>query len=275
MKDLSTMLRVLHQEGGLFTDISEKLGDFSADSVAVTLSTTGFVYLGYHKPFTSVYLSLATASTGSRSVEVEAFDGTSWGYCRKADDTTGLARSGNVQWDPPSTNAEASVNSETLFWVRLSVGVSTSAMSLKAISQLFSDDRDLLTLNPRILDADFLLGQTSHELHHVSARDEIVQAFRNKGRRGKGSSDVWGNLTFWDLYDVQEVRLAAAHLAASKVFMTVANSGQSDDRWLAKARFHKGEYEKAVKLAYASFADSVSGNDKPQAMVGPNFLRRG
>jgi len=274
MKDLSTMLTVLHYEG-TFTDISEKLGDFGDGTAAVTLTATGSLYLGYTKPFTSAYISLATASTGSRTLQVEAFDGTSWGYCRKVDDTNGLTRSGNIQWTPPASNAKATVGGNEQYWVRLSVGTATSATSLKAVSQLFSDDRDLLALNPRILDADFLLGQASHELHHVMSRDEIVQAFRNKGRRGRDSAQLWTTLTFWDLYDVQEVRLAAAHLAASKVFMTVANSGQADDRWLAKARFHKGEYEKAIKVAYTSFADDVSGGQKPQTLVGVNILRRG
>jgi len=269
------MLRVLHYEG-TFVDVSDPLGDFSTDTSAVTLTNTGSLYVGYRKPFSSLYISLAAPSTGTRDVEVEAFDGTSWNYCRRVDDTKGFTRSGGIQWELPETHSEATVDGERLFWVRLSVGVSTSAMTVKALSQLFSDDRDLLTLNPRILDADFLLGQSSHELHHVAARDEIVQLFRNRGARGKAATKtLYTNLTFWDLCDVQQVRLASAHLAASKVFMVVANSGQQDDRWLAKARYHNGEYDKAIKLAFTSFADDMSGDAKPQQMTGVVIMKRG
>jgi hypothetical protein len=276
MKDLSTMLTVLVEASSIFSDKSAALCDFGSDTESVTLATSDSLYLGYTKQLTSVFFQFATPSTSSRTVSVFAFNGSSWVQCVALDDTKGFTRSGNITWRLPTSVTETTVNSTNAWWIKITVSANTTAMSVQAISQVFSDDRDLLVLNPKILDSGFLLGQASHILHHEAARDEIVQKFRNKGLYGRSTdTDKYQNLTFWDLLDFQEVRLAAAHLATSKVFALAGNASDANDRWVVKAREHKAAYEKNVELAFLTYDRLGDGSSTEPTIVACHVLRRG
>jgi hypothetical protein len=76
------------------------------------------------------------------------------------------------------------------------------------------------------------------------------------------------------LVDIQEVRLAACHLALSKIFLLVANASDASDRWLMKAKQHKAEYDKAIDVAFLTY-DRIGSNVTTPTIVGCAIMRRG
>lgn len=273
MKDLASRLTIL--SGPTFVDSSDALCDFSVDSATITLLSTDYLYVGFEKPISSLFFYLTTPSTGSRSLKVEMFNQGSWGTRKSIDDTAGLTRSGFVTWEIPDQPVVCNVNSTSMFWVRFSVTVATSATVFRAISSLFSDDRELKKEFPSILNTNFLIGGTTdHYMIHETCRNDIVQYFRKKGLRRLGADSYMKKFMAFDIMDIDEVRTAATYLALSKIFSNVANSANQDDNWLAKSRMYKKMADEALNTAYVTW-DSVSdGSKNSQDQVANITLHR-
>jgi len=273
MRDLLTRLTILTEASSVFADKSDALMDFGNDTESVTLTTADKLYIGYQKMIRSVFFLINTPSTGSRKIKVEFFDGSSWVEAYSVDDTKGFTRSGFISWDLPLDDAEkVTVNSEELWWVRLSVTVNTSAVALQAVSGVFSDDAELKKEFPRIMDTGFLLGQTSHALIHEATRDEIVQKFRNKGVRSK-FADKYRRLTFWDLMDFQELKQGATLLALSKILSNVADSGKGDN-WGAKSSMFAKKADLALDLAFTTYDRWGESDEDVASDTTVVYLRR-
>ena len=132
-------------------------------------------------------------------------------------------------------------------------------MVLRALSGLFSDDNELVKEFPKILDSQFLLGQTNHLLIHETVRNDIVQHFRKKGIRRITSEGFWKKFSHWDIMDVDEVKTAATYLALSKIFSNVSNSAKAEDAWTAKSREYKKKYDSAIDIAYMTWDKYSNG----------------
>jgi hypothetical protein len=183
-----------------------------------------------------------------------------WDAVQSIDDTKGLTRAGFIQWMLPSEDIdEGTVNSVKKYWAKITVGTATSAIVLRAISGLFSDDNELLKEFPKILDAQFLLGQPNHLLIHETCRNDIVQHFRRRGMRRLKNDCYWKKFSHWDVMDIDEVKTAATYLALSKIFHNVANSAKQEDNWSSKSSYYKKEYDKAIDNAYLTWDKYSNG----------------
>jgi hypothetical protein len=162
-----------------------------------------------------------------------------------------------------------------MFWHRFSVSVSTSAVVYRAISALFSDDRELKKEFPSIMGTNFLLGGTTdHYLIHETCRNDIVQYFRKKGLRRLGADSFMKKFMAYDIMDVDEVRTAATYLALSKIFSNVANSANEEDNWLAKSKTYKKMAEEALNTAYITWDTVSDGAKNEQSQVANITLHR-
>lgn len=273
MKDIQSRLTILNFDGAAYTDISDALCDFGADTEDVTLVSAGYLYLGFPKPISGSYFHLTTENDTPLSVSVSIYKTTGWFTPTFLDDTKGFTRSGFISWELPEEGVIATyVNGAELYWHRLSVSTDSDEMTVNAISALFCDDNDLVKEFPDILDTSFLLGKASHILIHEASRDEIVQLFRNRGLRTIRNA-FYKRLTFWDIMDVQEVRMAARYLALSKIFENVANYDK-DDNWRQKSRMYQAKYERAIDLAYLTWDRLQDGSIGIQRDITVGVLSR-
>jgi hypothetical protein len=262
MKDIATRLTILHDDGTDFTDLSDSLCDFGQDDETVELLAGGFIYLGYHKPISSFFVLLKTSNDTAAAMSVQISNGVSFADVEFLDDTRGLTRSGHVQLTLPEVEdmGAQEIDGRNLHWTRLALSTDSSEMDITGISGLFSDDRDLVREFRDIMDQSFLLGATSHVLIHESVRDEIVQIFRNRGLRTE-KANLYRRLNFWDILDVQEVRLAACYLALARIFENVANYDK-DDNWRKKSYIYQGKFDKAIQLAWLTYDATQTGDTK-------------
>ena len=260
MKDLASLLTVLH--GPTYTDISAAVCDFAVDSATVTLTAGQYLWVGFEKPISSLFFYLTTPSTGSRGLTVAMYNSNivAWDNVVSLDDTAGLTRSGFVTWTLPTQMSKATVNGIEKYWVRLTCDTSTSAMVIRALSALFSDDRELKREFPSILNSMFLLGGTTdHYLIHESCRNDIVAYFRRKGLKRLGDDGNRKKFAAFDIMDIDEVRAAATYLALSKIFNNVGNSASNEDNWLAKSKHYKKLYDENINLAYLTWDERSDG----------------
>jgi hypothetical protein len=276
MKDIASRLTILIENAGVFTDVSDSLCDFGIDTTTVTLTSSSVLWLGYRKPITSCFFYAQAYSTGTRSITVQGNTDAGVETLQLLDDTKGLTRIGGLTWIYPDARlgVETVVNGIKLHWLKITVSHDTSEMIIKAISGLFSDDRDIAREFAKINESGFRLGQPDHILTHESARDELVQMLRNRGLRTVSQSlAVYRRLVFWDLLDIQEVRLAATYLALSKIFENVANAN-SDDNWRVKSNIFRGKADKAFELAFITFDRMQDGDGNVQRDITVGVLSR-
>jgi hypothetical protein len=275
VKDIHSRLTI--QYGATFTDVSDSLSDFAVDNATITLLNTDSLWVGFEKPISSLFFYLTTPSTSARKVTVSMFNANinAWDVVQSSDDTAGFTRSGFLSWILPDQISLASVNTVSQYWVKINVDTSTTAMVVRAVSALFSDDRELKKEFPSILNSNFLLGGTTdHYLIHETCRNDIVQYFRKKGLRRLGADAIRKKFMAFDIMDIDEVRTAATYLALSKIFSNVANSANEEDNWLAKSRKYKKMSDEALNTAYLTWDHSSDGAKNEQDQIANITLHR-
>ena len=259
--DSNTKLTVLHNASGVFTDYTRDCFDFSRDTATITIATsTGYLYIGFSKPFNSVYIDLTTPNTNAATLSMDYWNGTSYSSLAGAyDDTKGFTRSGFITWNRNQTNQVAnSVNSTSLYWIRLTPSATTSATVFTGISFLFADDQDLKTEVPEIADSNHLAGKTSHILTHMAVRNQIIQDLRNKDYTTTNeTTGLKQDLTVWDILDANQLKQSAIYLALSKIYFNFSDA--PEDVYSIKSAKYYSKYEKALALARISIDSDNDG----------------
>lgn len=272
MIDPDTKLTIFHDDNGTFVDHSDEAADYSRDDFTVELvAADDFLYIGFRKDISGVYVQLTTPNTNASELSAEVYNGTSWVGHDITDETKGLTRSGFIFWDRPAQDA-AEVNSVSLNWIRIKTDVDHSATAIRAINLVFSDD-NLLKQEFYSIDHEQILpgNETSHILTHVSVRNRIMQKLRNLGyvkwRNGDPTRPRKYKLDQWDLLDVFEIRQAATYMALEKIFFEIADG--PDDNWYQKYEDYKQLADEAFALALSSIDtddDGVKDADENQAV---------
>jgi hypothetical protein len=274
MIDFRNSLEVIYSDNmGNFFNYKNKACDFSRDDFEVTLDTDETLYVGFYKPFNSVYVDSITPNSATGTVIGKYWDGTTFsvmeGY---SDETLNLTRSGFITWERnQDTEQPTVVNGLTKYWYKFTTDVKTSAIKFNALNLLFCDDQTLKNKFNKILSDEFLDGETTHNKVHATCRDEIVETFRRQGYTKYNASvlkssvkDTIGilSITAWDLHDIFEVKEASAYLALSKIFFDF--SDKADDIWMIKSKEYMGRYEENMNLAKVSLDLDDDGIVEPQ-----------
>lgn len=253
-------LTVLHDDNSSFVDHSKNAIDYARDTFSVEMvAAEDFIYIGYYKPISAVYVSMNTASTTDTTLDGEYWNGSAWtelvGY---GDDSRALQRSGFIQWDRNQTDEEATtVNGSELFWYRFTIGADSSVCVLNGINIVFSDDEDL---KKELFEYQEFLptNETSFLLNHVSARDEIIQHIRNSGRYKQNQNNGRNlDLNAFDVLNINQLNKASAYLVMANIMANVLTD--PDGLFREKERYYRGKFNSAMDLFYLDLDTDDNG----------------
>lgn len=268
MLDPKYRLTIKFDDNSSFTDYSMQAFDYGRDTFQITMvAAEDYLYIGYEKPFHCVYVDLTTANTNANTFTAQFYNGTTWvnldGFY---DETKGFTRSAFIRWNKNQTNqAATTINSLSKFYVRLRPSVDHSATTISGISVVFSDDQDL---KQEFFQIDRFLptGQATHILHHVAARDEIIQKLKNDGRAKVNlSSGEYKDLDMWDILEHEQIRNASKYLTLSKIFFN--RSDAPDDIYMNRSEKFRSLFNKAIDLFFLDLDQDDDGLKDPEEQL--------
>lgn len=278
MVDLNSQLTIKHSDSGVFSDYSFKSNSFERDTYTLSHeSATDYLYVGYKKPISSIYINHKTTYVTDGTLTAEYYNGSIWvslnGF---SDDTISFKRSGFIRWPLSQiSQAQNSVDGLNLYWYRFKSSVDRALFVIAGINIVFADDYDLSLEQPLINSEEFRGTQTSHILIHVAARNEILQKFKNDDYIKQDSSGNYVDINAWDLHDILEVHQAAVFLAISKLYSNMSDS--KDDVWSQKATVYLSKYEKMINVARLSLDlndDGVEQSSEQKQESGVRYMVR-
>lgn len=237
-------------------DLSLSLENYILDDATVELLTTDSIDVGYFKPINSLFIEL-TAQVIANKIEIEFWNGSSWSVVETIDKTNGLTRSGFISWERNlDTQTETTLHGKVLYWYRLKVLTNDiPALELKGINLVFSDDTDLKSAYPDVM--EYLHdGQTSFISYHQSARDFIINYLRNKGKT-VSKYGVYKMLDQFDLHNYEEMKQASKYKAMAMIFFN--ESDAVDDKWYQKAKDFDRLYGEAISMDFLSIDANNDG----------------
>lgn len=241
------------------TDYSAELENYISDTVALTLLDSDYLYVGYKKPINAFYVAGYNMNTNTSVLTVEYYNGSAFtDVTNLSDKTSGLARDGFVSWDRNLTNEDATtINSLEKYWYRISVDVTTSAMTLYGLNLLLSDDLDIKELETNLVSSDYFPdGFASFLPYHQSARNEIIQRLRNEGN-GVYNGVTFYDLTVFDLLDYTQLKEASKHLAISNIYFNLSDS--IDDKYYQRYQEYRKRYDENYRVFYLSIDTNDDG----------------
>lgn len=211
------------------TEITGFLTQPNSANKVVALTTSDFLYLGFHGRFASRYFQVGVANAVVSALTVEQWNGTAWVAVDDLVDQTSvggatLAQSGFISWvnnetwvESTQTGVDADVS---LFWVRISVSANlTGTTALKSILNVYSDDTLLAAYFPELVsDTNYLpSGKVNFLDQHVAAKDLVVLRLKQRKMIADESQII----------DANDVAIAAVYAAAKLILQPIATSESS------------------------------------------------
>lgn len=244
--DLRNRLHVIYSDGGVETNISMEAQDFKRDSVQLTLTTDDFIYFGYRKVINAIYIQLNQFNSNTSSLSFEYYSTSGWKSIEVSDDTKALSRSGFVTWERPTDAANVTVDGITACWLRFAPNDDLTVIELQALNLIFSDDNDVCSEVPSLIDACFYpQGQSSHILTHVSARNYIMGRLRSLGYI-KLTANGEENVNQWDILDIYELRQASTYFTIAQIYLNLSDN--VDDQYWVKYKEYENKFEEMFAL---------------------------
>lgn len=207
-------------------ETTDKTNSIDTDQLAFVLTTSDRFYLGFYAPFASRHFQMKTPSTGSRQVVVKYWNGQAFSpVLDLVDQTLGFTRTGMISWenqDNWTKKALAPVSDVELFWLEISVSADMTAGSeLQSVLNLFSDDNLLAMYYPELAsDANYKpQGQTDFTVQHLAAKNKVVLRLKQRSLIQDESQII----------DIDEVALAATHVAAEIILTPIATNDALKD----------------------------------------------
>jgi hypothetical protein len=178
-------------------------------------------------------------------------------------------------WDRNlSGEKKTTINSIELFWYRISVSVTTSAVVFSGINLLLSDDIMLKEIEPNLVSSDYYpLNTTSFIGFHQAARNEIIQRLRNEGK-GVHNGVSFSDLTVFDLLDFTQLSEASKYLTASQIYFNLSDA--PEDKYAEKYKDYLKRYNEAYKTFYLSLDTNDDGlqDDEEKASFRSGVIQR-
>lgn len=236
-------------------------------AVSVGVGTT-YIEAKSTKPLSKLYFDLTGAHDGV--LDAEYWNGSSLvNMVGLTDRTDNLVKRGWIQWEKQSNDSADS----GFYRYRFSITAVTAPISasLRFIGVIFAEDKDCKTDVPDI--SDYIpTGDTSLIRFHVSAKDDLVQFFRSKGKSVYDTEPK--KLTEYDFHDPEELKQSGKYLALAKVFFW--RSDAVDDKWYSKAKdFEANGYASAnvYFLSLDTDGDGEKDTDEKQAIQELRIVR--
>ena len=245
------------------TDISLNVESYVDDYSFGTLLDSDFIYVGFDKPINALYVHMTTANTNTSVLSLEYYNGAFIAAVGLVDRTVGLSGSNFIEWDRNQTEeVVTTINGLEKFWYRISVDVTTSALTFRGINLLFSSDEQLREEANYLLSTDYYVGsETSFVNYHQAARNQIIQRLRNEGYRVINNSTGHKDLDIFDLLDYKQLQEASKYLVLAKIFFFLSDA--TDDKYNQKHI----EFTKMYSDAFRTFFLAVDLNDDGKESV--------
>lgn len=272
MIDPINKLTVLIDNVGVVTNHSADAADFLRDKFTLSIDpSTDYLYIGFYKPFGTVFAEISTGNVSEDKLELQYFNGSVWVDLDTCDETNGLNRSGFVFWDKECMT-ETTINGISKYYVRAKTSNITTEVEFNGLNILFSDDASLQQEDSTVLqECLYTAGYSSHIMSHVASRNHIIQLLRNLGYVTTNAQDETKNVTAFDLMDVFEVRQAATYLALSKIYLKMADDQESIE-WL-KYMEYKLKFEESFRLARLTLDTNNNGlSDDTPVQTSKSFV---
>lgn len=267
---------VKHNDGG-FTDLSDKVFDFSRDEVLLQLKTTSTLYIGFRKPFNFFYNSFTVLNTITNKLTVKYHDVTDDALKdvpNLSEETKGFTREGFISFDRPELNSQATtawkktiVDGVELFWLVITTDTNHDVITeINAVGILFANEQDIIEERSNITSKHAQDERTKTWVtKHQAARNEIVQSIRNQGK----SKIVLGSnlepsrfldITPFDFLRLDQIRQAAKWLCLAKIFMNEL-SDAADDKWMGLGEQFMDNYTAAFDVFLLSLDSDDDGEE--------------
>lgn len=230
-----------------FSNVTQDALDFGRDSFDGVLAVGDYIYFGRHKPFTDLYVEMATVSSVDAGIDLQYWNGSAWTSLDDLDDTKGFKRSGFLHWSAQEDWAETTVNTIQKYWVRFAVTVGSSAGTLiQGIGPLFSDDQDLKAIFPGILNYR-ASAETSFVLRHQNSRNQIVQEIRNHALQKNYKAGTERDFEAWDFLKIHQVNMWSVYLTLANIFSSLQSKEdglykQKTEEYTQLAEDYKADY---------------------------------
>lgn len=267
---------VKHNDGG-FTDLSDKVFDFSRDEVLLQLKTTSTLYIGFRKPFNFFYNSFTVLNTIANKLAVKYHDVTDdvlKDVPNLSEETKGFTREGFISFDRPELNSQATtawkkttVDNVELFWLVITTDTNhNAATELNAVGILFANEQDIIEERSNITSKHAQDERTKTWVtKHQAARNEIVQSIRNQGKNkvAIGSNlepSRFLDITPFDFLRLDQIRQAAKWLCLAKIFMNEL-SDAADDKWMGLGEQFMDNYTAAFDVFLLSLDSDDDGEE--------------
>lgn len=244
--DLRTKLDIIYSDGGSETDFSQDAQDFKRDTFNITLTTDDFIYVGFKKTINALYFALEQVNTITSSLSIEFFSDEGWSQLEISDDTRAFSRSGFITWLRPLNGELVTIAGKELCWIRISSNDNIDLVEFQAINLVFSDDNDICSEVPALVDTCFYQqGASSHILQHVAAKNYIMSRLKTVGYINFTETGEQ-NINEWDILDVYELRQASTYYAISQIYFNLSDN--VEDQYWSKYKEYEQKFEEAFSL---------------------------
>ena len=240
------------------SDLSRKLKDYATASVALSLQTSEYIYIGYYKPFKQLFIELDVKNTEQGTLLAEYYNGTSWQPLESLlDETDNFTQSGFLFFNKPDKwESFEDGGTPKNFYIRLSTDVNHSiGTSLKGVGILLSNDLDITSIRDNIVSKHN--NGESWVLKHEQARKVIIQEIRNVGNRKITNADKnnplvtegirYMDVNEFDLLEPEQLRQASAYMTLSMIYLDEL-SDELDDKWERQGERYREQAAAMINL---------------------------
>jgi len=248
MINIQDTLRILYYNGTSYVDYSTVLSQVKGSQTAsIELSSTKFLYVGYRKPLKNLSLVLSTVSIVSTVLSVSSLGNAD---VVVTDETQNLTRSGNLFWTNPLPQYTYALQSETVYWYKISTSVATGTIVLQALSRFFCDYVDVIAIMPALSDTN-LFGTTT-EIYNIIelSKENILQKLTNAGKLTQQSF-----VSIFDFDNVYELNKASAYDTVAQICLLLSDN--ENDKYEKLAKNYEKKSSEFLNTFYLSFDNST------------------
>ena len=248
------MSRIKNTNLTIFNDSNEytfELSNFK-DTQEITVSDSKFLYIGFRKPIHTILIDWVEKTSQTGNLVLEKWISGAWASQEAQDDTNNLNKSGFIFTDENENEEKTTVESNELYWWRISTDSATdSVLTLRYVNILFNDFEDLLAQEPMVEqyypedpNNDYAKIK-SFTLSMIAARNEILKRINQSGNKKYNGTNV-RRIDQWDIFDINELRLASTYYSLHKILMNIVDNNNNNFKELADNYY--GKFENAFDL---------------------------
>lgn len=258
-------LTILHAD----VDYTLKLNDFVAAYKEFDFSTEPLL-VGFHKPLKCIYAELETSDLPDQ-LSVQYWNGSAFVAMAGVEDgTEGFNHSGPIKFPlVPQVKCDLDGSGVEKYWLKIIPSALPAAVNIAGINLVLSNDKDFGFV-PNIL--EYLPeGMTSWIGFHQEARDMIVQAVRNSGKKIITDNTLLAReVDQFDLLSIEEFRNASKYLALHLIFDFLSKS--DEDAYAIKSKRFYERYVDALNSNLMTVDTNDNGVVDEQENLAVQFI---